>query len=49
MIPDYEALVRSGYDYLPVGGALLRPRPGIDLADNHRTTEVVPDGQKEPV
>ncbi len=26
MIPDYEALVRSGYEYLPVGGTLLRPQ-----------------------
>ena len=27
MIPDYNALVRSGYEYLPVGGVLLRPKP----------------------
>lgn len=25
MIPDYETLVAKGYDYLPVGGPLLRP------------------------
>ncbi len=26
MIPDYDALVDSGYAYLPVGGALLQPK-----------------------
>jgi UDPglucose 6-dehydrogenase len=26
MIPDFETLVAKGYDYLPVGGPLLRPR-----------------------
>ncbi|MFN2137465.1 MAG: UDP-glucose dehydrogenase family protein [Candidatus Promineifilaceae bacterium] len=25
MIPDYQALVNKGYEYLPVGGVLLRP------------------------
>ena len=24
MIPDYEELVAKGYDYLPVGGKLVR-------------------------
>ena len=26
MIPDYDTLVAAGYDYLPVGGPLLRAR-----------------------
>lgn len=24
MLPDYEMLVAAGYDYLPVGGLLMR-------------------------
>ena len=26
MLPDFEALVSAGYEYLPVGGTLLRPK-----------------------
>jgi hypothetical protein len=26
MLPDYDTLVAGGYDYLPVGGPLLRGR-----------------------
>ncbi len=26
MIPDYDTLAAAGYDYLPVGGPLLRAR-----------------------
>lgn len=28
MLPDYDALVDAGYDYLPVGGLLLRGKSG---------------------
>jgi UDPglucose 6-dehydrogenase len=27
MLPDYDVLVAAGYDYLPVGGQLLRGAP----------------------
>ncbi len=26
MLPDFEALVKAGFEYLPVGGTLLRPK-----------------------
>lgn len=34
MIPDFEALVEAGYDYLPVGGTLLRPKPEAEKHHN---------------
>ncbi len=34
MIPDYDALVRQGYDYLSVGGTLLRAEPANEPQSN---------------
>lgn len=44
MIPDFEALVEKGYEYLPVGGVLLRreqiaPEPGEVGANGMAATE----------
>ena len=38
MIPDFEALVKSGYEYLPVGGALLSPAEEGKTATNGRVS-----------
>ena len=48
MIPDYNALVREGYEYLPVGGALLRPHTEEAPSDNNQMPIRVPNNQKEP-
>lgn len=43
MIPDYMALVEKGYDYLPVGGALLRGgKTAVSQSENGEVTEAVP-------
>ncbi len=34
MIPDFDALVKSGYEYLPVGGVLLTPERLAQKGDN---------------
>lgn len=34
MLPDYDALVEAGYDYLPVGGQLLRGGKGDSASAN---------------
>jgi UDPglucose 6-dehydrogenase len=46
MIPDYDALVRSGYEYLPVGGVLLRPEPGAAPESHRRASEGAPKRQR---
>jgi UDPglucose 6-dehydrogenase len=48
MIPDYNALVREGYEYLPVGGALLRPQTEEAQSDSNQMPMRVPNNQKEP-
>jgi UDPglucose 6-dehydrogenase len=47
MIPDYSALVRKGYEYLPVGGALLRQKPDRVPVENYQSQREVSNGQKE--
>ena len=49
MIPDYNALVRGDYEYLPVGGALLRPQAGEAPGENSHNIEKIPNGLKEIV
>ncbi|MDX1414026.1 MAG: hypothetical protein R3293_07525, partial [Candidatus Promineifilaceae bacterium] len=47
MIPDYDMLVKSGYEYLPVGGTLLTPEPGAVKRDNgHLPAQVNADLEK---
>lgn len=36
MIPDHAMLVKSGYEYLPVGGTLLTPGKDVNISDNGR-------------
>ncbi len=47
MIPDYEALVKNGYEYLPVGGALLRPLPKKEPQTNSHNTVEAPEKLKK--
>ena len=46
MLPDFDMLVAAGYDYLPVGGALLQGRAGGDRLPSENGHEV---GQPAPV
>lgn len=39
MIPDYDALVASGYSYLAVGGLLMKPEPNLEAPGNGRLAE----------
>jgi UDPglucose 6-dehydrogenase len=42
MLPDFETLVNLGYEYLPVGGTLLKPKPlpaDSSNGQDARTTE----------
>jgi UDPglucose 6-dehydrogenase len=48
MIPDYNALVRKGYEYLSVGGALLKQNMDRVTAENFQRQKEVSNGQKEP-
>jgi UDPglucose 6-dehydrogenase len=48
MIPDYYALVRKGYEYLSVGGALLKQNMDLVPAENFQRQKEVSNGQKEP-
>jgi hypothetical protein len=34
MIPDYEPLVESGFEYLSVGGTLTKPAPASSTSGN---------------
>jgi UDPglucose 6-dehydrogenase len=49
MIPDYNALVRSGYEYLPVGGVLLRPQPADSAQVSVPNSEEILLKETEPV
>ena len=49
MIPDYDTLVSAGYEYLPVGGTLRRPKTKEAPSDNHQMPVSVPNNHKEPV
>jgi len=44
MLPDYETLVAKGYDYLPVGGMLLKPplESAKSTENGHVTVTAVP-------
>ncbi len=46
MLPDFDMLVAAGYDYLPVGGALLQGRAGGDRLPSENGHEI---GQPAPV
>lgn len=43
MIPDYETLVQKGYDYLPVGGPLLRAPAAEEMALSEALTADIPE------
>jgi UDPglucose 6-dehydrogenase len=49
MIPDYNALVRSGYEYLPVGGVLLQPQPADSAQVSVPNSEEILLKETEPV
>jgi UDPglucose 6-dehydrogenase len=49
MIPDYNALVRKGYEYISVGGALLRPQVESNPEERVKNPQEIPNSQKEPV
>ncbi len=46
MIPDYMSLVEKGYDYLAVGGPLLRQQPPSLISGNGIVMEIVPEAEK---
>jgi UDPglucose 6-dehydrogenase len=46
MLPDYNALVRGGYEYLPVGGALLRPEPQEAAENDLQEPELISGSEK---
>ncbi|MFN2123237.1 MAG: hypothetical protein ACK2UP_07025, partial [Candidatus Promineifilaceae bacterium] len=48
MIPDYNALVQKGYEYLPVGGALLRLKSEPTQEERYQVHRELSNGQKEP-
>ncbi len=40
MIPDFSALVKNGYEYLPVGGTLLNPDNSVQKSHRDQITAV---------
>jgi UDPglucose 6-dehydrogenase len=49
MIPDYDALCKNGYEYLPVGGALLKPDQSAEQGNNGQVSSKIATGLKTVV